>query len=270
MSERLEIQTGDATLSVRIDGEPGAPWLLLSNSLAADASMWDPQVEAFGGRRRVVRYDSRGHGASSASLPPYDLERLVADAVAILDRLDIEAADVVGLSLGGTTALALGLAHPDRVRRLVCCCARGAYPPEAVASWDQRAARVAAGGPEVVADETIARWFTEEGLRERPELARDARRMILATSREGYVGCVAALSSARVSERLSALRPPALFAAGERDAAVPPTVVKAMAEATPGAAFAVVAGAAHVANLERPEAFNAAVIPFLLDSTAGG
>ena len=108
MSERIEVRTGEATLSVRIDGEKGAPWLLMSNSLAADLSMWDPQVGAFGAHRRLVRYDARGHGASSASPPPYDLGRLVGDAVAILDRLDIEAADLVGLSLGGTTALALG------------------------------------------------------------------------------------------------------------------------------------------------------------------
>ena len=125
MSARLEVPAGDATLAARIDGDPGLPWLMLSNSLAADMTMWDDQLPDLVRLRRVVRYDTRGHGASSAPPGPYDLARLAADAVAVLDRLAIPAADHLGLSLGGMTGVGLGLLHPARLRRLICCDARG-------------------------------------------------------------------------------------------------------------------------------------------------
>ena len=268
MSERLTVAAGDAALAVRIDGDPGLPWLMLSNSLAADMSMWDDQLQDLLRLRRVVRYDTRGHGASSAPPGPWDLGRLAADAVVILDRLAIPTVDYLGLSLGGMTGVGLGLLHPARLGRLICCDARGDYPAAALALWDERVRAVSAAGMAAVAEDSLARWFTEPTRRERPELVDRARRMILATSTAGYCGCVAALKALDYGRQLPALVVPTLYVAGEQDMAAPPAVMQAMAAATPGARFAVVPGAAHLANMENASSFNATVCGFLGEGSA--
>jgi len=268
MSQRLMVAAADATLAVRIDGDPGLPWLMLSNSLAADMTMWDDQLPDLLRLRRVVRYDTRGHGASSAPPGPYDLGRLAADVVAILDRLAIPAIDFLGLSLGGMTGVGLGLLHPARLGRLICCDARGDYPAAALALWDERMKAVSAGGTAAIAEDTLVRWFTEPTRRERPELVDRARRMILATSAAGYCGCVAALKALDYGRRLPTLVVPTLYVAGEQNMAVPPATMQAMAAATPGARFAVVPGAAHLANMENAAFFNATVCGFLEEGPA--
>jgi 3-oxoadipate enol-lactonase len=264
MSETLEIPAGEASLAVRIDGEAGKPWLLLSNSLAADMTMWDPQVAKLSAHRRLVRYDTRGHGRSSAPAGPYSFDQLVDDMIAILDHLGIETADVLGLSLGGMTALGLGLTHPERVRKLVCCDARSEFPPAAIAGWDQRMSAVAAGGVSSIADETLTRWFVPATFRDRPEVIEQARRMILSTSSAGYLGCVAALKTLNYRERLPRLEKHTLFVVGEDDLAAPPSVMREMAAATPRAEFVTISGAAHIANMEGGATFDAAICSFLL------
>lgn len=266
MNETLQITTGDASLEVRIDGAAHKPWLLLSNSLAADMSMWDPQVATLSTYRRLVRYDTRGHGRSSAPPGPYSFNQLVDDMVGILDHLGIEVADVLGLSLGGMTALGLGLARPERVRNLICCAARGELPPAAIAGWDQRMAAVATGGLSSIVDETLTRWFNPATFRDRPEIIDQARRMILSTSAVGYLGCVAAIKTLNYQARLPRLNKPALFIAGENDLAAPPSVMHSMATAAPYGEFIDISRAAHIVNMEGGAAYDTAVQNFLLFS----
>jgi 3-oxoadipate enol-lactonase len=268
MSQRLDVAVGDASLAVQIDGDEGLPWLMLSNSLAADLTMWDDQLPALSRLRRVVRYDTRGHGDSSVPAGPYDFDRLTADAVAIMDHLQIRSADFLGLSLGGMTGLGLGLGSSERIRRLICCNARGEYPAAVVATWDARMKSVASGGMAAIADDTLARWFTERTRRENPGVAERARRMMLSTPAAGYCGCAAALKALDYRRHLPDLRVPTLYVAGEEDLAAPPGVMREMADATPGARLAVVPGAAHMANMDSPAVFNATVCGFLREADA--
>src|SRR5271155_4661313 len=98
MSERIQVQSGNVALSVQVDGDASLPWLVLSNSLATDMTMWAPQLEALSPLRRIVRYDTRGHGGSSAPAGPYRFDQFVGDIFAVMDHLSIESADVMGLS----------------------------------------------------------------------------------------------------------------------------------------------------------------------------
>ena len=154
------VQAAGARLAFRVDGAAGKPWLLLSNSLAADLRMWDDQIGLLTRTHRVLRYDTRGHGGSEAPEGAYDFAMLVADMVAILDHVGAARADVMGLSLGGMTALGLGLGHPGRVGTLIVCDARADAPPPFVASWDDRIAAIRAGGMAAILEGTLARWFT--------------------------------------------------------------------------------------------------------------
>jgi 3-oxoadipate enol-lactonase len=263
MSERIQVRSGDAELSVQVDGREGRPWLVLSNSLGADLTMWEPQMEALLPLRRVVRYDTRGHGRSSAPAGPYSFDQLVGDVVDILDHLAVAKADVMGLSLGGMTALGLALDHPGRVDRVICCDARAEYPAAALASWDERLRAVRSGGVSSLADETLVRWFTEPTRNERPEMIARMREMIVSTSDEGYCGCVAALKSLDYLRRLPSLRHETLYVVGAEDGGAPVDAMRAMAEATPRGKLTIIPAAAHISNMERPAEFNEAVCGFL-------
>ncbi|KPQ07354.1 MAG: 3-oxoadipate enol-lactonase [Rhodobacteraceae bacterium HLUCCA12] len=260
---RETVQSGDATISVRIEGEPGKPWLLVSNSLAADLHMWDDQIPMLTRTHRVIRYDTRGHGQSSAPEGPYSFDMLVADMVAILDHAGADKADVLGLSLGGMTALGLAITHPARVGRMVVCDARADNPPPFVASWDDRIAAIQAGGMDAIVDGTLARWFSPDA----PQSARDrAADMIRATSVTGYAGCARALQGLDYQKDLGRISAPVLYLVGADDMGAPKDVMEAMARATPDAHFVALPGLAHLPNMEDPAAFDAAVGPWLARS----
>jgi 3-oxoadipate enol-lactonase len=268
MSENRTIETNGTRLAVQIDGEAGKPWLLLSNSLAADAGMWDDQIAWLTRTHRVLRYDTRGHGSSSAPEGPYDFSMLVADMVAVLDAVGAQRADVLALSLGGMTALGLALEHPERVRRMVICDARADNPPPFVQSWDGRVAAIREGGMASIVPGTLERWFTAAGRERNPQAAQRASRMILDTSPVGYEGCARALQGLDYLRRLGELKLPVLYVVGEEDMGAPKAAMEAMAAATPGSRLVVLPGLAHVPNMEDPEAFEAAVAPFLSEGSA--
>ena len=259
---------GGVTLAARADGAIGKPWVVLAHALGCDMSLWDGLVPALTATHRVLRYDARGHGASDASPGPYSFDGLAGDMVAVMDHAGVEQADIIGLSMGGMTALGIALGHPGRVRRIVCANARAAFPPAGVTMWSDRAAAVAQGGMAAVVDDTLARWFVDATRTNRPEAIDHARRMILATSTEGYRGCAAALGSLDYLDRLGGIGCPALYIAGEFDGAAPPEAMATMAAATPEARFELLAGVAHISVLEAPDAFAGAVTAFLAPATA--
>lgn len=257
---RFTVDAGGVALSARVDGDAGKPWLLLSNSLAADLTMWDDQIGLLTRTHRVLRYDTRGHGQSAAPLGPYSFDDLVADMVALLDHVGAARADVMGLSLGGMTALGLGLTHPARVGRMVVCDARADAPPPFVQSWDDRIAAIRAGGMASIIDGTLARWFTPAA---DPSVPERARAMMLGTSPIGYEGCAGALKRLDYLRHLGGMTVPVRYIVGAEDMGAPPPAMRAMAEATPGASFAEIPGTAHVPNMENPAAFAAALGDFL-------
>ena len=108
----MRIKANGIEINYQVDGPERAPWLILSNSLATNLSMWDEQARAFGRAFRVLRYDQRGHGSSEAPTGRYRFDVLVADALALMDALGIKQAHFAGLSMGGATALGLRLAVP--------------------------------------------------------------------------------------------------------------------------------------------------------------
>jgi 3-oxoadipate enol-lactonase len=257
---RLSVTAAGAKLSARVDGAADRPWLLLSHSLASDLTMWDDQVELFTCTHRVIRYDTRGHGHSDAPEGPYDFAMLVADMVAVLDHVGAERADVLGLSLGGMTALGLALSHPARVARLAVCDARADAPPAFVSSWDDRLAAVAAGGLQAILAGTLSRWFTPNCP---PEVVDRATAMILNTPPRGYAGCARALQRLDYLPHLGRMEVPVLYIVGAADLGAPPETMAAMAAATPGARLIVLPGLAHIPNMENPAAFAAALDDWL-------
>src|SRR4051795_277944 len=138
-----------------VDGPEDAPVVVLSNSLGADRSMWDPQVPALAERYRVVTYDARGHGSSPVPAGPYSVDDLADDLLALLDRVGAERAHLVGLSLGGMTAMRLAARERARVGRLVLLCTAAKVDGQ---SFRDRAAAVRTGGTAALAPTIVSRW----------------------------------------------------------------------------------------------------------------
>lgn len=109
----------NARIAYRLDGADGLPLLVLSNSIGTDLHMWDGQIAALSEHFRVLRYDARGHGASSVPPGPYSLARLGEDVIELLDALGVQRAHFLGLSLGGFVGQWLALNAPQRIERLV-------------------------------------------------------------------------------------------------------------------------------------------------------
>jgi 3-oxoadipate enol-lactonase len=222
-------------------------------------------MERLTASRRVLRFDARGHGDSGATPSPYTLQMLVDDVVGLMDALEIDQADVLGLSLGGMTGLGLAIHHPDRLRSLACCAAIAQAPPEYAQLWRDRIELVQREGVGPTVDGTLERWFTPAFRAEAENAATLARvrAMILGTSVAGYCGCAAALTGLDYGDRLAEIAAPVLYLAGAEDQGAPASVMAEMARATPGSRFEIIEPAAHLVNLERPEAFGELVASWL-------
>ncbi|HEY7410404.1 MAG TPA: 3-oxoadipate enol-lactonase [Vicinamibacteria bacterium] len=244
-----------------LGGSDGAPVVVLSHSLGADMSMWDPQLPALEPRFRVLRYDTRGHGRTDVPSGPYSLEELARDALGLLDALGLARVHFCGLSMGGMVGMWLGAHAPARVDRLVLC--NTAARIGTAEAWNARIDGVRRLGMRGVAPAVVERWLTPELRARAPETAAAALRLLEAAPADGYVACCEAIRDADLGDALGAIRAPTLVVAGSGDRATPPADGKALAEAIPDARY-VELPAAHLSNLEAPERFTAELLGFLL------
>src|SRR5262249_20121286 len=134
----MKVKANGIRINYQLDGSDGAPWLVLSNSLATNLTLWDEQARELGRAFRVLRYDQRGHGASEASGGRYTFDQLIADAVALMDALAITRAHFAGLSMGGATALGLALQHPERLEKVIVCDSPCQSTPTSSQQWEER------------------------------------------------------------------------------------------------------------------------------------
>lgn len=257
----MKLHANGIDIEYRVDGE--GPWLTLSHSLACDHAMWEPQIAALSRRYRVLRYDTRGHGRTTATPAPYALEQLADDAAALLDALGVERTHWVGLSLGGMIGEVFALRHRQRLATLVLCDTTSRYPAEAAAVWDERIRGARASGMAALAQPTLLRWFTEPFRASHPELMQSFADTISHTPVEGYAGCGKAIATIDLTARLRELRVPALVIVGEQDAGTPVAMAREIADAITDAQLVVLPSAAHLSNVEQAAAFNDALLRFL-------
>jgi len=238
----------------RLDGPDGAPVLVLANSLGTELELWSRNVPRWQGSFRVLRYDLRGHGATPVSPEPFGVDDLGRDVLELLDDLGIGRVSFCGLSLGGAIGQWLATNEPGRIERLVLACTTARFgEPE---QWLQRAAKVRAEGVEAIADSVLARWFT-------PAMADEdvaaSREMLIGTPAEGYAAACEALARWDFRDRVGKIRTPTLVIVGGADPVTASSDVELLTGGIPNARLVVLDGAAHLANVERPDAFGAAV-----------
>ena len=255
-----QVTSGGATISYAVDGEPGAPALLLINSIGSTREMWARQVPAFTTRHRVIRYDARGHGMSSVPAGPYTLEQLGADALVVLDAAGVETAHICGISLGGLTAQWLALNAPDRLDTLVL--ANTAARIGTIESWNERIQLVREQGMTAAAEMAMPRWFSPAFHARDPETVRAFRAMVQSSPVDGYLGCCAALRDADLRDRVAGITVPTLLVASTADTATPAEGLQFIQERIRGSEL-VTFDAGHLSNVECAAEFTDAVLNFL-------
>jgi len=256
-----KIKANGISINYQVDGPDGAPWLVLSNSLATNLSMWDEQTRELGRALRVLRYDQRGHGATEAPAGRYPFDLLIADALALMDALAIRKAHFAGLSMGGATALGLAQKYPDRLDCVIVCDSPCQSTPTSSQQWEERIAIAQNQGMQALVEPTVARWFPPEVIKAKAPQVDKVRQMIRSTPVNGFIGCAAALADHDYAAAVATVTQPVLFLVGEKDAAAAP--MRKLNEALPGSRYVELAGAGHISNLDQPEAFTRAVKDFL-------
>lgn len=253
----LELSTHQ--LHYRVDGAAG-PWLVFCNSLGTDLHMWDAQVEALSTRFRVLRYDRRGHGRSTAAPGPYTLADLGGDVLALMDALEIERAHFCGLSIGGLVGQWLGIHAPERIERLVVCAT--AVKIGTAESWNQRIALVQDKGLTPLLDATADRWFTPDFIAANPGVVKDILARFAAVSAEGYAGCCAALAGADLGADIGRITVPVLAISGDDDPVCTPDDLQAIADGVADGRHLSLPGR-HIVNIESAGAFSSALADFM-------
>ena len=263
MTDFADVEVGGVRLRTAIDGAPGAPWLVLSNSLGANLSMWDRQMAALTVSFRVLRYDTRGHGGSDVPPGPYDFADFTGDVLGLMDHFGIEKARFMGVSLGGMTGMGLAIHHGARLERLVVADARADAPDGFRSMWDDRIARIRDGGIGAIVEGTLESWISAASRDADPGISDIVRGMVSATDQAGYIATCEGLKQLDYFRDLHRIMIPTLFVGGSEDRGAAPEVMGEMASRTPGGRYVSIDGACHLANLDMPDAFNEAVVDFL-------
>jgi 3-oxoadipate enol-lactonase len=233
----------------------GTP-LLLVHGHPFDRTMWEPQLRHFGTDRRVIVPDLRGYGASGGAVSGW--AAFADDLAALLDGLRVPRAVVAGLSMGGQIALELWARHPTRVAGLLL-----ADTTAAGETAESRAARL--GQARRLLQEGMDPYAVEMlYLMVAPDAPAAVARHVLAMMRSADPAGAAAAQRARADRPdrradLAAVAVPTVVVAGSEDAFTPVADARLIADRVPGAELVIVDGAAHMPNLERPDAFNAAL-----------
>ncbi|SFV15078.1 3-oxoadipate enol-lactonase [Pseudoduganella namucuonensis] len=254
------LDPGPRQIAYQLEGPAGAPVLMFSNSLGTTMSMWRPQAEALRHKFRVLRYDTRGHGASGPGAPGCTLAGLGRDALRLLDALEIERASFCGISMGGLTGLWLGVHAGHRLQGLVV--ANSAARIGTAQGWRQRAKQVRAGGMDGVADGAAGRWFTRGYAARAPEQVAVLIAGLRACPAEGYAECCLALAEADLRDEIGAIDAPTLLIAGLQDPVTTVDDAEDMRGRIRHAACARL-DASHLSNIEAAAGFTRALEDFL-------
>jgi len=260
------IAVNGITLHVRDTGptalaDTAAPPLVLSNSLGTDHRLWDRVLPGLAATRRVITYDMRGHGWSSAPAGDYTPDDIIDDLVGLVDALGLERVSLAGLSVGGFVSMGAAAALGDRVTALAAC-DTGAKIGTAEL-WDMRIREIRAKGVEAIADHIQERWFPVSFRESHRGEVLLWRHLLTRTPTDGYLGVCAALRDGDISDRLAKITAPSIVITGSQDGSTPPDLGRKTAELIPGATYHQIPGAGHLPAIDTPGAFLAALSTFL-------
>ncbi|MCJ2181987.1 3-oxoadipate enol-lactonase [Novosphingobium sp. 1949] len=249
----------------KMDGREGAPVLVLLNSIGCDMDLWDAALPTLREHFRLLRIDTRGHGASASEPGDYSLALLAQDVLGVARAAGVERFALAGVSLGGMIGMELALAHPGAVEALALVCTSATMD---AAAWDARIATVREQGMAAIAEMAMGRFLSPQFHAEHPAVWDAVARQLKATDAQGYAGCGAAIRDMDLKHRIAGIACPTLVVTGSRDTSTPlEGHGEHLLAMIPGARHAALE-AAHLAPLEAPEALGKALRAFVLGEGA--
>jgi 3-oxoadipate enol-lactonase / 4-carboxymuconolactone decarboxylase len=252
----------NARLFYRLEGTPGRPVLILSHSIGTDHGMWELQIADLLRYFQILRYDTRGHGASDAPAGEYSIELLGRDVLGLADALGISRFAFCGLSMGGAIGQWVAAHAPDRVTHLVLANTSPQFVPRA--NWDTRIAAVLKGGMSAIVELAMQRFFSAETRAQKNPYAESIRSTLVGTDPTGYLGCCAALRDTDHRALLGKIKTPTLVIVGDRDVSTPWTGHGEILAREIAGARVLHLPAAHLSNIEQPRSFTASLLEFLM------
>jgi pimeloyl-ACP methyl ester carboxylesterase len=227
--------------------------------------MWDPQVETLSRKHEFIRFDDRGFGGSPPGKGPLLMDQVADDAAALLDHLGHEKAVVGGCSMGGYASFAFARRHPEKVRALVLVDTRaGADTPEGREKRRALAERVLAEGPQPVIDAFLPGLCGRTTHERRPEIVARIEAVIRSNEKTGIAHALLGMGAREDSRAtLARIDVPTLVLCGAEDVLTPPSESEAIAVGIRRSRLVVLEGVGHLANVEDPPLFNAALSTFL-------
>ncbi len=257
----MKIKANGIEINYEIEGD--GPWLTMSHSLACNLTMWNPQMPVLTKKFKVLRFDTRGHGQSSAPAGEYTLDQLADDVKGLLDALKIKQTHWAGLSMGGMIGQAFALKYPGVFQSMVLADTASRRPSEAAKMWGDRIKTAREQGMEALVESTLERWFTEPYRNSRKDVMQRIGNDIRNTPVAGFIGCCHAISRLDTLDRLKEIKIPALVMVGEHDHGTPPEAARAIQQNLPGSELKIIPSAAHLSNIEQAQIFNDAMMGFL-------
>ena len=248
--------------SFQLEGCSNAPVLVIGNSLGANYSMWDDQIEVWKKHFLVLRYNYRGHGDTPAIGAVASTEDLAKDIIELTDQLNIQKFHWLGLSLGAMLGLYMAAHYSDRVLSLSAACFRHSQTDETKAQWLTRIATVNEKGIQAIVDGTADRWLTEGYRVANPADDQKLRKMIATTSNDGYMACGTAVMTYDARPYAAKIQCPTLLISGEFDMGAPTAEVASLTNLIPNSQH-VMLPAAHIANVECKREFESLVVNFI-------
>jgi 3-oxoadipate enol-lactonase len=232
----MQVKVKDINVNYEFLGKKSAPVVLCSHCLAGSLNIWDPQMDELKEQYRILRYDVRGHGGTSAPEGDYTVELLADDAIGLMDELGIDSAHFMGISMGGMIGQVMALAHPERLSSLILCDTACQIPKESLPIWQERIAAAKQNGMQALADNTPV---------------------------SGFAGCCMAISGFDVKDRLTQLAMPVLIMVGENDPGTPVEASRQIENQISSSRLEVLPKAFHLSNVEAAQSFNHILMDFL-------
>jgi 3-oxoadipate enol-lactonase len=246
----------------------GAETIVFIHALGVTRAMWWPQVERFQRDYRVVVYDAAGHDSPPSTGGQPSLADYARDLHGLILGLGIERPCLVGISMGGMVAQVYAIHYPRELSSLVLACTTSDYSEDARRQLEQRAATAEREGMAPLVDATLGRWFTPDFREQHPEVVNRIRAMLQIADPRAYAMAARAVAAVDTREDLPRIAVPTLILRAERDASMGPEAAAALRNGIPRAEIQVIEDAAHLCNVQRPDAFNRAVSDFIRKITA--
>ena len=255
----MRTRIGDRVLAYACYGR-GTP-LVLVHAFPLDSRMWRDNAQALVPRCQVLAPDMCGFGDSEPSKADHSIAAMADDIAALLDAVGIARAAVGGLSMGGYVSLAFAARHPARLERLILADTRAAADGEkALVSRADALTLVEREGVAALVERQLGALLS-------PSASEPIRQRVRELGKQSPAGVSAGIRALRDrpdrTGELSAIACPTLVISGTEDSLSPPAEMAALAAAIPNARLVSIPGAGHLSNLEKPDAFNAAIADFM-------